>query len=162
MILNCDIDRWAGYLAQNWLCRHRLRRTWCTACRGWCQCRRRQGIRACRSWTESPKIVPDFRSGSRRLGVRRPRPFQTFCRCTETKFRNIWSQPVWKLRFFQVLCNNWLTKVAQIFRWLFGPFDLFLIMSLLCECVWLLFWEIKQLFIPPSGHPHRNQNKTLN
>ena len=52
------------------------------------------------------------------------------------------------------MATNCCTKVAQIFRQLFG---LFLIMSLVFKvmCVYFLcnfLWKIGQLFIPSSGH----------
>ena len=49
--------------------------------------------------------------------------------------------------FYKILAANCLTKVAQIFWSLLG---LFLIVSLLCKSIWLLFgqfWgEIRQIF----------------
>ena len=58
--------------------------------------------------------------------------------------------------FYKFLISNCLTKVAQIFRWIFG---LFLIMSISCKkCVntFGAFWgEIRQLFNLLSGHTGR-------
>ena len=56
--------------------------------------------------------------------------------------------------FYKFLATNCLTKVAQTFWWLF--WGLFLKMSFLFKkCVATFrqyLWEIRQLFIPSSGH----------
>ena len=58
--------------------------------------------------------------------------------------------------FYKYLATNCLIEVAQIFWWFVGLFHL---MALLWKSMWLLFgqfwWEIRQLFIPSSGHAVR-------